>query len=527
MTADILETHLSKQSKSTSERSAVRVTETALRDGHQSLLATRMRTEDMIPILKKMDQVGYWSVEMWGGATFDSCLRFLREDPWERLRLIRKHMPNTRLQMLMRGQNIVGYRHYPDDIVEQFINNAANQGIDVFRIFDALNDVRNMKKAIETVLKAGKIAEGAISYTISPHHTVERYVELAKELEALGCQTLCIKDMAGLLSPFATYQLVRQLKANVDIPIHLHSHCTSGMAETSYMKGIEAGVDIIDGAISSLAGGTSQPPTESFVAMLQQSPYDTGLDLGLLTEIAEYFKEARKKYAQFESAHTGVDPQVLRNQIPGGMISNLANQLREQDALDKMEEVLKEVPKVRAQMGYPPLVTPTSQIVGTQATLNVILGEPYKSLTLDSRNLLLGKYGACPAECDPELQAKAEEQQKEKATKERPADLLEPLWEASLEAAKAYQDSENPSEQQLRDDALSYAIFPQVAKTYFEQRAQKGPSNEEAAAAIAALLHKLRQDANAEEQANGLNGTQKGINPWKWAGRIEGIGSRF
>lgn len=523
MNTDILSihtdaTHALKRGVDEPKRRPIRVTETVLRDGHQSLLATRMRTEDMVPILKQMDQVGYWSVEMWGGATFDSCLRFLKEDPWERLRTIRKHMPNTRLQMLMRGQNILGYKHYPDDIVEQFVKRSAVCGIDVFRIFDALNDIRNMRTAIQAVLREGKIAEGAISYTVSPFHTNERFVELAKELEALGCQTICIKDMAGLLTPYTTYSLVRQLKEHIRVPIHLHSHCTSGMTEAAYLKAIEAGVDIVDTAISSMAGGTSQPPTESLVASLKHTLNDTHLQLEQLTEIAEYFRETRKKYSAFESAYNGIDPRVLRFQIPGGMISNLANQLREQDALDQMEAVLEEVPKVREDLGFPPLVTPTSQIVGTQAVLNVLMGERYKSLTRETRNVLLGRYGATPAQCESTLVKEAEAAEGSSVITTRPADLLEPMWDACLEAV-AEQGGDRV------EDALSYALFPQVALAYFQERGHVGPPNETVAAALAAILFQLRQEAS-EESSHGHKNGKSAIHPWKWAGRLENMGIR-
>lgn len=504
------------QTNGAQEHRPIRVMETVLRDAHQSLLATRMRTEDMAPILEKLDQVGFWSVEMWGGATFDSCLRFLNEDPWERLRLIRKHMPNTRLQMLMRGQNILGYRHYPDDIVKKFVQKAAAGGIDVFRVFDALNDVRNMKTAIEAVLQEGKIAEGTISYTISPFHTIERFVELAKELEGLGCQTVCIKDMAGLLSPYTTYELVRQIKQNISVPLHLHSHCTSGMTETAYLKAIEAGVDIVDTAVSSMAGGTSQPPTESLVASLQGGPHDTGLDLNALAEVAGYFREVRKKYHHFESAFTGVDPRVLQFQIPGGMISNLANQLREQGALDRMEEVLAEVPRVREELGFPPLVTPTSQIVGTQAVLNVVMGERYKMLTRETRNLLLGRYGHTPADCDPKLVALAEDAEGTKAITCRPADELAPMWEECMQAVVDKGGN-------VEEDALSYALFPQVAENFFVERDRVGPNPEVVAAALSAVVFELRQAAFEEE---GSSNGKASLNPWKWAGRLESLGLR-
>ncbi len=499
----------------------VKITETVLRDAHQSLLATRMRTEDMLPILDKLDRVGYWSVEMWGGATFDSCLRFLREDPWERLRSIREKMPNTKLQMLLRGQNLVGYKHYPDDIVRKFIRKAAEYGIDVFRIFDALNDIRNMRVAIETALEMGKIVEGAISYTVSPFHTVERFVELAKQFEQLGCQVICIKDMAGLLSPMTAQELVSALKDAVDLPIHLHSHSTSGMAEMSYLKAIEAGVDIVDTAISSMSGGSSQPSTESLVASLAGSERSPGLDLDLLAEIAEYFRHIREKYSHFESKYTGVDPKVLRYQIPGGMISNLANQLREQGALDRMAEVLEEVPRVREDLGYPPLVTPTSQIVGTQAVLNVLTGERYKVLTRETRKLLLGYYGRTPAPVSPDLRKKAEELEGSPAIECRPADLLKPIWEDALRAVERITGSRN------EDDALSYAIFPQVAEQFFRERMKTGPDPETVAAAVAAIIYSLRRELldREESQSNGKKNTP--INPWRWAARLEGIHLRL
>ncbi len=496
--------------------SPLKVTETVLRDAHQSLLATRMRTEDMVPILEKLDRVGYWSVEMWGGATFDSCLRFLMEDPWERLRIIREKMPNTRLQMLLRGQNLVGYKHYPDDIVRKFVSKAADYGIDVFRIFDALNDIRNMRVAIETALEKGKIVEGTISYTVSPFHTIERYIHLAKEFEKLGCQIICIKDMAGLLSPYAAAELVETLKSEVSLPVHLHSHSTSGMAEAAYLKAAEAGVDIVDTAISSMSGGTSQPATEALVASLKGTSRDTGLDLDLLAEIAEYFRNVRKRYAHFESRYTGVDPKVLRYQIPGGMISNLAHQLKEQDALDKMEQVLEEVPKVRADLGYPPLVTPTSQIVGTQAVLNILTGERYKVLTRETRKLLLGYYGRTPAPVNEELRKKAEEMEGQKAIRERPADLLEPMWEKALTAVKEY------GGERLEDDALSYALFPQVAEKFFEERAKTGPEPEYLAAAVASIIYTLRKEVLEREDSNG-NGKASIQSPWRWAARLEGV----
>jgi pyruvate carboxylase subunit B len=354
---------------------AIRVTEVALRDGHQSLLATRMRTADMLPVCDRIDSVGYWSVEMWGGATFDACVRFLKEDPWDRLKTLRAALPNTRLQMLLRGQNLVGYRHYADDVVRAFVSRAAAGGIDVFRVFDAMNDVRNVRVAIEAVKAAGAHAQGAISYTTSPVHTIELFVAQARALADMGCDSICLKDMAGLLTPFATSDLVRALKGAVNLPVALHSHDTAGLGAMCQIKAVEAGVDHVDSAISSLAGGASHPATESLVAALAGTRWDTGLDLGQLQEIAAYFAEARKKYQQFESPFTGVDTRVQYNQVPGGMMSNLAYQLREQGALAQIDEVFAEIPKVRADLGYPPLVTPTSQIVGTQAVFNVLGGE--------------------------------------------------------------------------------------------------------------------------------------------------------
>ena len=366
------------------------ITDVALRDGHQSLLATRMRTEDMLPIAQKLDAVGYWSLEVWGGATFDTCLRFLKEDPWERLRALRAAMPNTRLQMLLRGQNLVGYRHYADDVLEHFIERSATNGIDVFRIFDALNDVRNLDRAMREVKACGKHVEAAISYTVSPVHSIDRFVDMAKQLEDLGTDTLCVKDMAGLLAPIDAYQLIRRLKSAVKVPIHLHTHYTSGMASMASLMAILGGLDMLDTSISPLAGGTSHPATETMIASLRDTPYDTGIDLRTFQPITEHFRTVRRKYRQFESDFTGVDAEILTSQIPGGMLSNLAAQLAEQNALDRMKEVLDEVPRVRKEMGYPPLVTPTSQIVGTQATLNVLTGERYKVITTETKNYFLG-----------------------------------------------------------------------------------------------------------------------------------------
>ena len=440
----------------------VLITDVALRDGHQSLLATRMRTEDMLPIAQKLDAVGYWSLEVWGGATFDTCLRFLKEDPWERLRALRVAMPNTKLQMLLRGQNLVGYRHYADDVLERFIERSASNGIDVFRIFDALNDVRNLDRAVREVKACGKHAEATISYTVSPVHSIDRFVDMAKKLEDLGTDTICIKDMAGLLAPLDAYRLVRRLKAAVKTPIHLHSHYTSGMASMSSLMAILGGLDMLDTSISPLAGGTSHPATETLVASLRNTPYDTGLDQAAFLPITEHFRSVRRKYRQFESDFTGVDAEILTSQIPGGMLSNLAAQLTEQNALDRMKEVLEEVPRVRKEMGYPPLVTPTSQIVGTQATLNVLTGERYKVITTETKNYFLGLYGRAPGPVDNDVMARAIGN--EEPIKSRPADRLEP----ELEAVK----KELPESASSIEDQLSFALFPAIAREFFEARAK-------------------------------------------------------
>ncbi len=438
----------------------LQITDTVLRDAHQSLLATRMRTKDMLPIAEKLDRIGYWSLEVWGGATFDTCLRFLKEDPWERLRTLRKAMPNTRLQMLLRGQNILGYRHYADDVLETFVERAAANGMDVFRIFDALNDTRNMRTSIDAVKKAGKIAEVAVSYTISPVHDNAYFVKMAKEVAGMGADTICIKDMAGLLAPYDAYDLVKAIKSEVDIPIHLHCHCTSGMAPMTYLKAVEAGVDIVDCAISALASGTSQPPTESLVASLKGTEYDTGLDLEAMAEIADYIKGIRKKYNAYESGFTGVDTNVLIYQVPGGMMSNLESQLRDQGAIDKLKDVLLEIPRVREDFGYPPLVTPSSQIVGTQATLNVITGNRYMMIPKESKNVLKGMYGRSVAPFNAEVQKKA--LKKEEPVTCRPADLLPPEMEKLT--------AELGDKAKSVEDVLSYALFPDVALQFFAER---------------------------------------------------------
>ena len=440
--------------------SKIQITDVILRDAHQSLIATRMRTEDMLPICDKLDKVGYWSLECWGGATYDACLRFLKEDPWERLRKLREALPNTRLQMLLRGQNLLGYRHYADDVVRAFVLKAAEEGMDVFRIFDALNDIRNLRTAVEATKEAGKHAQGTICYTVSPVHHTEGFVKMAKGLEKMGCDSLCIKDMAGLLTPYATEDLVKAIKDAVDLPLQLHSHATSGLAEMCHLKAIENGCDRVDTAISSWAGGTSHPPTESLVAGLKNSAYDTGLDLELLQEIGMYFYEVRKKYHQFESEFTGVDTRVQVNQIPGGMISNLANQLKEQNALGRMTEVMEEIPRVRKDLGYPPLVTPTSQIVGTQAVLNVLTGKRYETITNEVKLYLQGGYGQAPGKVDKKLRRKAVGDQD--VIEVRPADLLSPeLAHLRKEIGELAKSDE---------DVLSYAMFPEIGRQFLEQR---------------------------------------------------------
>ena len=436
----------------------IELTETVLRDAHQSLLATRMRTEDMLPVAGRIDQVGYWSVEMWGGATFDAALRYLKESPWERLRQLRQAMPKTRMQMLLRGQNVVGYHNYPDDVVVRFVEKAAENGIDVFRVFDAMNDVRNMKTALEAVKKTGKILEAALCYTISPVHTVDYFVRLGERLVEMGTDVLCVKDMAGLLTPYVGYELIRRLKGRIKLPIHLHSHCTTGMAPMTYIMAVEAGVDIVDTAISPMSQGTSQPATEATVVALRGTPYDTGLSLKLLGEIAEHFRTVRARYADFDSPVSGqIHADIMESQIPGGMFSNLVSQLRQQKAEGKLEAVLNEVQAVRKDLGYPPLVTPTSQIVGSQATVNVMTGKRYSVIPTETRNYVMGLYGEPQGAIDEEVKKKV--LGKKEPITCRPADLLKP----GLEQARKEVGSLARSE----EDVLTYALFPEVAKDYF------------------------------------------------------------
>ncbi|HHJ15987.1 MAG TPA: oxaloacetate decarboxylase subunit alpha [Gammaproteobacteria bacterium] len=440
--------------------SKVHITDTVLRDAHQSLLATRMRTEDMLPICDKLDAIGYWSLEMWGGATFDACIRFLKEDPWERLRQLRKALPNTQLQMLLRGQNLLGYRHYSDDVVRAFVERAAANGIDVFRIFDALNDVRNLQVSIEAVKKAGKHAQGAICYTISPVHSTAQFVDMARILQDMGCDSVAIKDMAGLLTPSASAELVKALVDALDVPVHLHSHSTAGLASMCQLKAVENGCRHIDTAISSLSGGTSHPPTESMVAAFRNTEYDSKLNLSALQEIGFYFFEVRKKYHQFESEFTGLDTRVQSNQVPGGMISNLANQLREQGALEHMNAVLEEIPRVRADLGYPPLVTPTSQIVGTQALLNVLSESRYQTITNEVKLYLQGKYGKPPAEVNASVRQQAIGN--EDVITCRPADLLKPEMDRLRNEISELAETD--------EDVLTYAMFPDIGREFLQQR---------------------------------------------------------
>ncbi|MCK0538001.1 sodium-extruding oxaloacetate decarboxylase subunit alpha [Alcanivorax quisquiliarum] len=444
-----------------SQPKKIYITDVTLRDGHQSLIATRLRTEDMLPICAQLDAIGFWSLEVWGGATFDACVRFLKEDPWERLRKLRQALPNTRLQMLLRGQNLLGYRHYADDVVTAFVERAAANGIDVFRIFDAMNDVRNLETAVRAVKASGKHAQGTISYTTSPVHSTASFVELAKKMAAMGCDSIAIKDMAGLLTPYATSELVTALKAAVDLPLFLHSHNTAGLAALCQMKAIEAGADHVDTAISAFAGGTSHPATESLVAALKDTPYDTGIDLAALQPIAHYLWEVRKKYHQFESEFTREDVSVQITQVPGGMMSNLANQLKEQGALDRIADVFAEIPRVRADLGYLPLVTPTSQIVGTQAVMNILSDERYKTITNEVKRYLLGQYGTPPAPVNEELRRRAVGN--EEVIDVRPADLLAPELDQLRDEIGELAASE--------EDVLTFAMFPDLGRSFLEERA--------------------------------------------------------
>ena len=447
---------------------AVKITDTILRDAHQSQAATRMRIEEMLPVCELLDKVGFYSLECWGGATFDSCLRFLHEDPWERLRQLRKAMPNTKLQMLLRGQNILGYKHYADDVVDYFVKKSVDNGIDIIRTFDALNDLRNMETAVKATKKYGGTAEVAMSYTTSPVHTEEYFVNLAKGIEDMGADLICIKDMAGLLLPYNAYSLIKKLKENTKLPIVLHTHNTAGTGAMTMLKAIDAGVDVVDTALAPLGGGTSQPATESIVATLMGTEYDTGLDQDLLAKIAEHFRDVAARLTKDgwrdPDKVLSVNAKALQYQVPGGMLSNLIGQLKQANAMDKYYDVLEEVPRVRADFGYPPLVTPTSQIVGTQAVMNVLGGERYKMVTKESKGLLRGEYGRLPAPVNEEVRKKCIGD--EKVITHRPADDIAPELDKYREEMKQYMEQE--------EDVLSYALFPQVATKFFQWRqAQK------------------------------------------------------
>lgn len=450
----------------------VEVTELALRDGHQSLLATRMAMEDMTPICEAVDQAGFWSVECWGGATYDSCIRFLNEDPWERLRTFRKLLPNSRLQMLLRGQNLLGYRHYEDTVVDRFVDKSAENGMDVFRVFDALNDIRNLRRAMEAVRRTGKHAEGTICYTTSPLHTVEKFIDMAKQLQDLGCDSICIKDMAALLRPQPAFDIVRGIKeaCGEDTLVHVHVHSTTGVTLVSLMKAIEAGADIVDTCISSLSLGPGHNPTEALVEMLQGTEYTTRLNKSRLLQIKDHFARIRPRYAEFESRFIGVETEIFDSQIPGGMISNMESQLKQQGAGDRVKDVLAEVPNVRKAAGYPPLVTPSSQIVGTQAVFNVLMG-PYQVLTGEFADLMLGYYGETLGDRDPDIIARATAHAKKEPISTRPADLLKPEWD-DLKSKATSLDGCNGTD----EDILTFAMFPQVAPKFFAHRAE-GPKN--------------------------------------------------
>lgn len=453
----------------TAVKQALGITDVVLRDAHQSILATRVRLEDMLPIAPKLDQVGFWSVESWGGATFDACIRYLGEDPWERIRELKKAMPNTRQQMLLRGQNLLGYRHYADDVVEKFVERAAVNGVDVFRVFDAMNDPRNLETALKAVKQQDKHAQGTISYTTSPVHTLDMWVDLAKQIEDMGADSVAIKDMAGILTPYTAFELVSRLKASLAIPVHMQCHATAGLSSVAILKAVEAGIDNVDTAISSLSMTYGHSPTESVVAMFQGTERDTGLNLELLEEIAAYFREVRKKYAKFEGNLKGVDSRILVAQVPGGMLTNMESQLKEQGAQDKFDQVLAEIPRVREDLGFIPLVTPTSQIVGTQAVINVLTGERYKSITKETAGVLKGEYGAAPAPFNAELQAHVLDGGE--AITCRPADLLEAEMDKLTTELKgiAREKGIKLAADEI-DDVLTYALFPQIGLKFLENR---------------------------------------------------------
>ncbi|MAG76481.1 MAG: oxaloacetate decarboxylase subunit alpha [Colwelliaceae bacterium] len=485
------------------------ITEVVLRDAHQSLLATRMRLEDMLPIAPVLDQIGFWSIESWGGATFDSCIRYLGEDPWHRIRELKKAMPNTKQQMLFRGQNILGYRHYADDVVEKFVERAHVNGVDVFRIFDAMNDTRNLETAIKAAVKVGAHAQGTLSFTESPVHTLEGWLDMAKKLEDMGAHSLCIKDMAGLLKPYYAEELIGKLKETVALPIALHCHATTGLSVATHMKAIDADVDVIDTAISSMSMTYGHSPTETIVSTVEGTPRDTGLDMAKLAEVAAYFRGVREKYAKFEGSLKGVDARILLAQVPGGMLTNMESQLKEQGAADRLDEVLTEIPKVRKELGYIPLVTPTSQIVGTQSVLNVLTGERYKTITKETAGVLKGEYGATAAPVDAALQERVLDGAE--AITCRPADLLDPEVDsltAELEELAKEKNIELADE--VIDDVLTYALFPQIGLKFLENRnnpdAFEPAPGKEAPAPVAAPAAPAKTDGPTEQYSVSVDG---------------------
>lgn len=479
----------------------LKVTDVVLRDAHQSLFATRMRLEDMLPIAEKLDQVGFWSLETWGGATFDSCIRYLGEDPWERLRQLKKAMPNTPMQMLFRAQNILGYRHYADDVVTAFVERAAANGMDVFRIFDAMNDPRNLKTAIKAAVDCGKHAQGTLSYTVSPVHNIEKWLDMAKQIEDMGAHSICIKDMAGLLKPYVAEELVGRLKETVDVPIALHCHATTGLSTASIIKAAEAGIDMVDSSISSMSMTYGHSPTESIVSIFEETSRSTGLDLALLEDIAAYFRNVRTKYDKWEGSLKGVDSRILRSQVPGGMLTNMESQLKEQGAEDKFDEVLAEIPKVRKDLGYIPLVTPTSQIVGTQAVLNVLTGERYKSISKETSGVLKGEYGASPAPVDEELQKSVLDG--DDVITVRPADLLEPELEKLSDELVEIAEKDNINlEGELIDNVLTYALFPQIGLKFL-----KNKGNPEAFEPVPGTEASSGPDSNESQVSQSASGT--------------------
>jgi oxaloacetate decarboxylase alpha subunit len=488
------------------------ITDLVLRDASQSLLATRVRIEDMLPIAEKLDKVGFWSLETWGGATFDACIRYLGEDPWERLRQLKAVMPNTPMQMLLRGQNALGYRHYADDVIEKFVERCADNGMDVFRIFDAMNDMRNIETAIKATIAVGKHAQGSLSYTLSPVHNVDLWVDMAKQLEDMGSHSICIKDMAGLLHPYTAEEMVSRIKESCSVPLSMHCHATTGLSTATLMKAIDAGIDMIDTSISSMSLTYGHSPTETFVAIMEESERATGMDLDLLEEISLYFRDVRKKYAKFEGSLKGVDPRILTAQVPGGMLTNLENQLRDQNASDRLDEVLKEIPTVRKDLGYVPLVTPTSQIVGTQSVINVLSGGRYKSISKETAGVLRGEYGATAAPVNAELQARV--LAGDEPVTCRPADLIEPEMDKLTEELKGIAKDENIklSDNEI-DDVLIYALFQQVGINFLKNRNnpdafEPAPGAEPEPAPAAAPVAATEAAGEVESYRVSVNGTQ-------------------